>query len=130
MGIPHQLQQQEVACYGLGFWGLGFFSPSFKQSIAQVLRDARQVGPPDLSLLCCPQSPPSLSPPAPCKVPLGTCQHNTRLSARALRLSPGLVGQVAKHIPELVPSLSPSFSLANLNEQRPAPATSSSSAEM
>lgn len=117
MGIPHQLQQREVACFGLGFLGLGGFSPSFKQSIAQVLRDAHQVGLPDLSLLCCPQSPPSSSPPAPRKVPPGACRHNTRLSARALRLSPGLVGQVAKHIPELVPSLSPSFSLANLNEQ-------------
>lgn len=71
---------------GPGTLGVWYFSPSFKESITPVTWDVHRVGQPDLYPLCWPQSPPFLSPPAPCNDMQGSCER-AGLPVRALCLT-------------------------------------------
>lgn len=123
MGIPHQLQQREITPTTVMVWGFGvwvfFFSlvsgercliERWRRPCRCGCRTARPVlrGLGDGNSL---KTGPSCTVRGPAsRLPVPGCQDSEQGQGVP---HAGLVGQVAKYVPEQVPSLLSSFSLAN-----------------
>lgn len=104
-------------CFGLGLWGLGIFlhplsKASLQSYVMHITWDSQTC------TLCWPQSPPFLSPPAPCKAMPGSCER-AGLPVRALCLAQADTARLLNMSLSSFLLTCPSFSLANLNKQRP-----------